>query len=389
MLSTIISALIFLLTPALVLVLCRKVKLIGKAGPVLTLYIIGAILGNIGLIPGVSIPEETASVQHILSSITVPFAIPLMLIGCTFDRKESGKNMKALLSGLLSVIVAVLLGFLIFGRAIDSSSMSSDGAAKIGGLLAGAYTGGTVNMAALKTMLSVSDSTYLLLNSYNMLIGFFYLVFLVSCGIKLFRAFLKDKSKHEDIVEEESGPENPYKGLGTRKGLGILGILIVLSAVICGLSYLVTLLFPNLPMMTIFILALTTISICFSFVKKISSLPYSYDVGMYSIYVFSMVVASMADIRMLDFAGGLGALGYLAFVVFASLALQALQSYVFKIDADITVITSVAFLCSPPFVPMVSASMRNKRVLAAGLAIGILGYAIGTYLGYGMFRLLS
>ena len=51
---------------------------------------------------------------------------------------------------------------------------------------------------------------------------------------------------------------------------------------------------------------------------------------MYGIYIFSIVVASMADVRNFDFSGGLGALGYLAFIV-----------------------------------------------------------AVGTYLGYGIFRLLS
>ncbi len=75
--------------------------------------------------------------------------------------------------------------------------------------------------------------------------------------------------------------------------------------------------------------------------------------------------------------------------MFISLGLQALLSKAFHLDADTTVIGSVALLCSPPFVPMISAAMHNRRTLAAGLAIGIIGYAVGTYLGFGIFRLLS
>lgn len=378
----------FLVAPAIVLVLCRKVRWIGKLGPILTLYLLGVIVGNVCIIPGVELPETSHVIQHTLSSITVPFAIPLMLLGCTFDRKEAGGHIVALFTGLTAVIVAIVTGFFIFGPAINSSNMSIDGAAKIGGLLTGAYTGGTINMAALKTMLGVTDSTYLLLNGYDMIIGFLYLVFLVSVGIKLFRRILSDKCIHNDIVEDKKEDDNPYRGLGTRKGLWVLVMLSLYSLVVIGISYCVTLLFPNVPMMTIFILSLTTFSIAASFIQKLKVLPYSNEIGMYSIYIFSISVASMADIRTLDIAGGIGALGYLAFVVFASLAVQALLSKLFHVDADITVITSVAFLCSPPFVPMISAAMHNKKVLAAGLAIGVVGYAVGTYLGFGIYKLL-
>lgn len=430
--------LLFVLMPALVLFLCRKVKWVGKLGPVLTLYILGVLVGNIGNIFGVELPESTSGIQNILSTVTVPFAIPLMLLGCTFSKGDGRKYFMVLLTGFIAVILAIIGGFFIFRHSIDSSSMAVDGSAKIGGLLTGSYTGGTINMAALKTMLGVSDSTYLLLNSYDMAIGFIFLVFLMSVGIKMFRKLIgtrksivtkitdsiidttdvvkekmilkirKDKIKLKlklkeklpgkmaaklnlDVREEESDEENPYKGLGTKKGLKVLGILVAVSVVICALSFLVQLPFSKGGEinMTIFILALTTISIGASFIPKLRSLPYSYDVGMYSIYVFSMVVASMADVRNFDFSGGLGALGYLAFAVFVSLLIQSVLSRILHLDADTTVIGSVALLCSPPFVPMIAASMRNRRVLAAGLAIGIVGYAVGTYLGYGIFRLLS
>ena len=419
MIITILLAVFFLIAPAIVLVLCRKVAWIGKLGPVLVLYILGVIVGNIGNIFGCPMPEQTAAMQKLLSSATVPFAIPLMLLGCSFSKGDLRRYSMVLLTGLAAVIIAILSGFFIFRHPIDSGAMSVDGAAKIGGLLTGSYTGGTINMAALKTMLGVSDSTYVLLNSYDMMVGFVYLIFLMTVGIKLFRRLLDRKSKmivdnvvskisqtrksvsdfvirllpekyQEKFRKKEPEKEaSPYSGLGTKKGLCILGILVLISLTICGISFLITRLFPKVPMMTLFILCLTTFGIGASFIPKIKNLPYSYDVGMYAIYVFSIVVASMADVKNLDIAGGAGALGYLVFVVFISLALQALLSKIFHLDADTTVIGSVALLCSPPFVPMISAAMLNKRALAAGLTIGIVGYVVGTYLGFGIFRLLS
>lgn len=384
----VVFTLVFLLAPALVLYLCGYVKFIGKMGPVLTLYLLGAFIGNLGAIPGVSMPENLLSLQHFLSSVTVPVAIPLMLIGCTFRKGEAGGHFMALLTGLFGVLVAVVLGFLVFGPSIDAGDASgNDSAAKIGGMLAGVYTGGTINLASLKTMLGVSDATYLLLNGYDMLIGFLYLVFLVSVGIKLIRYLLGNKEVHNDQVSEKS-EEDPYKGLWSKRGLRVLAVLIVFALVLCGVSYGVAKLFPNSQLMTIFILMLTTLSIASSFVTKLRTLPYSYDVGMYCIYIFSIVVASMADITNLNLIGGIGMLGYLAFVVFVSMAVQVTLSKVLKIDSDVMIISSVACLCSPPFVPMISAAMRNKRVLAAGLAIGIVGYAAGNYLGFLIYRLL-
>ena len=343
--GSILRVLVFLLAPAAVLWACRKVKLLGKLGPVLILYLIGIIIGNIGLVPGLSLPSGTAKIQDLLSSAMVPVAIPLMLLGCSFRRSETRSQLLALITGLLAVVAAVAAGYLIFHKGIDAAGGTS--AAAVGGMLTGVYTGGTINLASLKTMLGVPDETYLLLNGYDMVVSFLYLMVLISFGIKALRRFLPNETLHNDVVSADAG-ENPYKGLASRRGLLTLAKLVGVVAVVCGLSYGVTLLLPKVPFMTVFILALTTFSIAASFIPQVRALPYAYDVGMYCIYVFSIVVASMADFRNLDLSGGLGMLGYLCFVIFGSLVLQILLAKVFRIDSDTVVVSSVAFICSPP-----------------------------------------
>ena len=59
-----------------------------------------------------------------------------------------------------------------------------------------------------------------------------------------------------------------------------------------------------------------------------------------------------------------------------------------RVDADSMVISSVAFINSPPFVPMVAAAMRNREVVVTGLAAGIVGYALGNHLGVLMAHIL-
>ena len=141
--------------------------------------------------------------------------------------------------------------------------------------------------------------------------------------------------------------------------------------------------------MVVFILMLTTLGIGCSFIRPIHNLKHSYDLGTYFIYIFCIVVASMADLTSLDLVGGLHLMGYLLFAVFGSLTIQAILARIFKIDADTMVIASVTFINSPPFVPMMVAAMKNKSVLVTGLTLGIIGYAVGNYLGYLMSELLK
>ena len=379
--NLVLLSIVFCTAPAGVLWICKKVRFLGKIGPVLLLYILGVIIGNIGIKP-----EGMATLQDIMSSAMVPLAIPMMLYGCTFRLRETRQQLKALLTGLAAVVIAVIIGHLIFGRHLDEG-------AKIGGMLTGVYTGGTINLAALKTMLGVKNETYILLNSYDMLVSFLYLTFLLTIGIKLFRKFLPFKP--DTLVSEEDGEmevqeeEGDYSDLRTRKGLKDAGKLFGITLLICAVSAGVALLFPKSSFMVIFILMLTTLGLVCSFIKPVHNLKHSYNIGMYFIYIFCIVVASMADLTNLNLDGSLNLLGYLLFAVFGSLAIQALLARLFKIDADTMVIASVTFINSPPFVPMMAAAMKNRRVLVTGLTLGIIGYAVGNYLGFLISELLK
>lgn len=379
----IILVISFCVIPAGVLWLCRKVSFLGKIGPVLILYLIGLLIGNLGIMP-----DQLPAVQELMSNAMVPLAIPLMLFGCTFRKEGTRSQILALITGMISVIMAVIIGYLIFGKDIDQG-------AKVGGMLTGVYTGGTINLAALKTMLGVKDETYIMINSYDILISFLYLTFLLTIGIRLFRKILPhDKSviSRKDMAEIRKeiarNEENPYKGLFTRDGIRHAGTCVGLTLLICAVSAGVALALPSSMFMTVFILMLTTLGIGASFIRKIHDTPYSYDIGMYCIYIFCIAVASMADLGKLDFAGGINLFGYLLIAVFGSLLLQVIFARMFRIEADMMVIASVTYINSPPFVPMMAAAMKNKNVLVPGLSIGILGYAVGNYLGFLISQLL-
>ena len=313
----------------------------------------------------------------------------MMLFGCNFSLREARLQSKVVISGFVSVCCAVIVGYLLFGRHIEYGD-------KVGGIITGMYTGGTLNAAALQAIFKIPGETFVLINSYDIIISFLYFVFLFSFGIRLFRRIYGEKESQlsQDDREEinrqiAKNQQNPYKDLFTRKGVKELAKILLVTLLIVALSAATTLLFPNEWFMIVFILMLTTLGVAGSFFRRVRQLERSYDVGMYLIYIFSMVIASMADFSNLDLAGGVNQMAFMSVAVFLSLLLHAVMCRLMKVDADSMIISSVAFINSPPFVPMASAAMQNRKVLVTGLGAGIVGYALGNHLGVLMSHLLQ
>ncbi|MFW6100380.1 MAG: DUF819 family protein, partial [Bacteroidota bacterium] len=126
---------------------------------------------------------------------------------------------------------------------------------------------------------------------------------------------------------------------------------------------------------------ITTLGILMSLVPYVNRIEKTFELGMYLILIFSLVVASMANIR--HFSGAVpGLFMYITYVVFGGLILHLIFARFVKIDSDTMMVTSAALICSPPFVPVIAGAIRNREVIVSGLTVGILGYAIGNYLGY-------
>lgn len=135
------------------------------------------------------------------------------------------------------------------------------------------------------------------------------------------------------------------------------------------------------------ILLITTLGIAASFVPRIKNIQKTFQTGMYFILIFSLVVSSMADIRKLVNIS-FDLFWYVGLAMFGSHLLHAFLARFFKIDADTVIISGSALICSPPFVPLVAGALKNRDVILTGLIVGIVGYAVGNYLGVSIAYLL-
>jgi len=376
-----IMLILYLLIPAGVILLCRKLKFFGKIGPIVILYFIGAFIGNMPFLP-----EGTSKLQHIISSAIVPIAIPMMLFNSNFKTFSIKKSMITFLCALIAVLIAIITGYLIFNNYLG------DERHKIGGMLTGMYIGGIPNLAALKLMLNVKEETFIILNAWVMIAGFLYVIFLITIGIKLLRKFISgtpirsQSTSHEkiDVVEPD-----PYVGIFTKKNivqiLKAMGLSLIIFAVSSGAGMFVKKDF----FMVVVILLLTTFGILASFFKRVRALEKSYDAGIYLVYIFCLVIASMASFADLDLQIGIFMFLYAFCIIVLSLIIHAILSKIFKVDADTMIISSVGFILSPPFVPMMAAAMKNKNVIILGMSISIVTYAIGNYFGFIFYEFMK
>lgn len=369
--------------PLVLMLLARRWPIIEKISPMVILYVIGLVVGNCGWL-GVNATNICSQVSNVVVLLT----IPLMLLGFDYKSLSAKMALKAFFIGLFSVLAVMVAGFFLFRGQAMASGVEGTDFAKISAVMTGIYIGGIPNLAPVSKAVSLPQHLFLLVSGYDLIVTGLYLIVIVFFGNVIIRkVFGKKKDDNyvgNDNVGIRESEKKTWPELLLNRAAGV-GVAILIAAV----AYAVSLLLPVKNNVAVIIIAITTLSIAVSFWKPIKRLEGTFDMGLYFVYVFCLAVATMVNVHDLELSRYLFILYYIGFAVFGSLALQLMLAKLFKVDGDLTLAASIAFINSPPFVPMVAAVLKNKDVILPGIAIGLLGYAVGNYLGIAMFWLLA
>jgi len=378
----IIFVLILLVLPAALLWLIERQRWAKKIGAIILCYIMGLILGNTGLLP-----DSAAAVKVALINVSIALALPMLLFTLNI-REWSSMAGKAMLSLIFATTSVVAIASSFYFLYADSNPLQSS---QLAAMSIGVYTGGTANLAAIKSGLDIPNDLYLLFHSFDTVIGAIYMLFMVSVAIPFFRWLLPTnfnvnsqmiKSDSENL-ELESHDEN-YSPLLRLSNLKQMATILALSTLVFGLSLasaeLCKALFNTESTAAITIILLSSFGIIFSLFSKVRALDLAYKMGMYLILVFCIAVASMANLRKLADFDAMVVI-FLFGTVIGSLALHALLCKLANVDSDTFMVTSVSAICSPPFVPMMVKALKNPSVLLTGMTTGVIGFAVGNFLG--------
>ncbi len=363
---------ILILFPLCIHYLEPKIKIIKILSPVVICYTTGLILGNY-------FDLESTATQ--LSEISVPLAIPLLLLSINLKEwfKLAPKTVLSFCLIIFSVVIITVLSSFIF-KSLTPFYW------QVAGMLVGVYTGGTPNMSAIGLALGVDQEIFILLNAADLILGAFYLLFILTIGVKLIGKLLPSFSNSHKLEEQinlslwnQLTKGEKYKNVTI---LLIVSITILASSV--GLSHFI---FQSLNV-PFLILMITTSGLALSSIVSLRTMPGSYEVGQYLLLIFCIAIGSLANIEKLS-TGSLIYLSYCAIVMFFAILLHLGLAKIFKIDRDTAIITSVAGIFGPAFIGPVASVLKNRVIVVSGLTSGLMGYAIGNYIGLAVAYLVK
>ncbi len=377
----------YILFPVLVLYLCQKYSFFDKIGAVIICYLVGMTVGNINILPETILP-----VQEMITEVSVGLALPLLLF--SLDIRQWVKMARsAMVAMVLATIAVIVVSGSVYWLLMDKIHASW----KVAGMSIGVYTGGTPNLAAIKTALTVDPNVFIQFHTYDTVISAIYLIFVMSVGQKLFSKILPVTGDtvcnslcdlKTTTCDENTENISSYRGIFKADIfiplLKVSGLSVLILAIAGGLTQIL----PKSYGAVAAIITITSLGLAGSFVPKIQNTEKTFQAGMYIILIFCLVVGSMARVdKVININGPL--FMFVTLSIFGSMSIHGLLCWLFKIDTDTFLIVSTATICSPPLVPPVAAALKNKEILLSGLTTGIVGYAIGNYLGISLAYLFQ
>jgi uncharacterized membrane protein len=307
--------------------------------PAVLCYAVGILIGNIQPFP---IDRPLA---RTLSEVGILFAIPLLLYSTNLVHWFRYAK-----TSLLGFFICAVSGFIGVSIAAYFFQNRISDIWKIAGMLYGVYTGGTANMQAVGIALQTPESKFVLLNASDVFTGGIYLLFLTSFAHSFFGLFLRKFEPKLEDTEDFFTPEKlPFRLIDSLKGIlltiGVVGVSV-------GSCWLI---FGNMAQATFILLMLNTLSIGASFSPRIR--------------------------------GWRGT--FVAFALTLTIFMNVLLSSLFNIDRDTMIITHTAGIYGPPFVGQVATAIGNRELIFSGMAMGLLGFALGNYCGIGLAYFLK
>lgn len=352
-------------------------------GPVINCFIVGFLLTN--LIPNTFFEREDL---EMICGVMVPLGICCMLF-CTDVFKWLKISLKVLLSFLLCIISVMATAIVVFF--LQKNSIKEPEV--VSAMLTGSYIGGTPNMTAIHAALKQPVELNITMFISDIIASTTYLLLIFTVAKIALKWILPPFKKQggengEETIKDPS--EDYYKlSLGNRVKYTLitLGLSIACTLVPLGIILIKDGNLEN-PDLTLLMVVLTVLGVGLSFIKKVRDLPGNFETGDYIFCMFFFGLGMTSD-----FSGIMELdthyLVYTFLVLFGSVAIHILLCKLFSIDRDTMIITSVAGIMSPPFIPSVASNLKNRELLVPGITVGIVGLAVGNLLGLTIYKILS
>jgi uncharacterized membrane protein len=338
----------------------------------LLVIITTAITANVGLIPSSSVQVP---VYDGIFGYVAPLSIFFLMLKANLRHlRRAGSVMLTLfLTGALGTVLGVVVAFWVFDAPYTVGPLHY----AIGGMFTGTYIGGSINFNAVALQYGVAKegTLYAAATAADNIITALWMAATLALPQLLGRLFPRHKSyqttsdKDLDMHTNDNETVNPMD-LGLLFGLGFLSIFLgqQVASIVKGLPA---------------VLVQTTFALILAQIPAINRLRGSRTLGLFCVYLFLAVIGAYCDIPALlrDGQLALTLLGIITLLI----TIHALWLFgigaLWKQDWDMIGIASQANIGGASSALALARSLNRPDLQLPAVLIGVLGNAIGTYLG--------
>lgn len=344
------------------------------------LYLVVLIASSLG------VWQKTESVNTVYSEVKnniLPAMIFLMLLKC--DLRQIILLGPRMLGAFTASVISIILGFVVMFLMLGS--FFPEGSWKALAVLAGSWMGGSGNMVAIQSALSVPDSLMgyaLLVDSIDYALWVVFLLAMVP-----YSAAFNRWAKSDTAALDQLGAELQSKQLVTESNfrLGSASILLGLALIVSAGAQLFGALMPTVEFFsgTTWTILIVTVLGVLSALTPLSRLGGSSDLGNIMLYLIIALIASRADVAELLEAPLFIMAGFVILAIHGGLMVIAAK--LFKWDLFSCGLASLANIGGVASAPILAATY-SRELIPIGVLMALLGYIVGTFGGLLVGRLL-
>ena len=309
----------------------------------------------------------------------VSLAIPLLLFKADIRKilRESGKVVITFAIASAATVIGAVLGFYL----IDMGEVGP----KVAGVFTGGWVGGAVNFLAVSQVVEMTETEFTSAISASSVVSIVALMTLVAMpSMRFITRFIP--TSHTDTMpahEKQALRETKRAKIYLRHLSGALALsfgICTVSAAIAG--------FIGMPHVTILFVTVLTLIVANLFPKMCESLEGEFELGMLFMYIFFAMVGSSTNAT--AFIGSaMNQFIYGMMIITIHFIVLLVVAKLIKVDLAEAIIASGAALVGPAPTAAIAISRGWRSLVTPGIMCGILGYAIGTFVGVAVTTVLS
>jgi uncharacterized membrane protein len=364
---------------ALGLWLDRQFSWAAKVSSALLVLAFGAVLSNLGVVPAASPVYD-----GIFGPVT-SLAIAWLLFGVRLgDLRAAGPRMLGAFGlATLGTAVGALIAALLFAGAFDGDVW------RLAGVLTGTYSGGSINFVSVGRAVELPTSLFSAAAAADALVTGIWMGATLLLPLWLGKRFrpIPGRERPDDPGArggpsgERAGnpgaPSSPLAGADLR--ITDLAILMALGFLILETSAGLHALVPAIPV----ILWLTTLSLAIAQLPAVRSLHGALPLGYLALHLFFVVIGIGSRVDEILRVGP--EVFYItALVVLIHGLVVYGGAWLARLDIGTTSVASQAAVGGPLSAVALAMARGWPRLALPGVAVGLLGYAVGTYVGLGV-----